>query len=197
MKKRLQIILTFCIAVMLLTSVFAGYFPTPEYVVECTCISNSLIGLLFLFSGIRIIKDGTVFGNWLYGTASVTLLFVFLICMGSLSGAYQMNFKGAFFFLHVINPIAVLVYYLIYINEWEHGRPKRLPLIPVPLLCYLIADYVIGTIAGHYVYGFFKPGELGVGRAFLIGCGIYAGVLILGSAIFGLNRLIHRNRTGR
>ena len=98
MKKRLQIILTFCIAVMLLTSVFAGYFPTPEYVVECTCISNSLIGLLFLFSGIRIIKVGTVFGNWLYGTASVTLLFVFLICMGSLAGAYQMNFKGAFFF---------------------------------------------------------------------------------------------------
>ena len=61
MKKRLQIILTFCIAVMLLTSVFAGYFPTPEYVVECTCISNSLIGLLFLFSVIRIIRGGMVF----------------------------------------------------------------------------------------------------------------------------------------
>ena len=196
-KKKLQIIITFGIALMLLLSVFAGYLPTPKYVIEFTCISNSLIGLLFLFTGIRMIRGGTFFANWFYGTGAVTLLFIFLICMGSLSGAYQMNFKGAFFFLHVINPITVLIYYLIYADERENGKQKRLLLIPVPVLCYLLADYVIGTIARHYVYGFFEPGQLGAGRAFLIGCALYAGVFILGSVAFMGNRVMHQNKNGR
>lgn len=48
MKGYISIILgiVFCV------SVLVGYIPIPEYIVELTCISNTLIGILLIFSGV-------------------------------------------------------------------------------------------------------------------------------------------------
>lgn len=86
MKKILHIIVKFCIAVVLMTSVLAGYWPEPKCIIELTCISNFLLGVIFLLSGIRLLRGKKDYPNIVYSTGSVTLLLVFLVCMGSLSG---------------------------------------------------------------------------------------------------------------
>ena len=72
-------------------AVLIGYLPIPEYLVEFTCISNALGGLLLVADGILNLRGKSVPGVF-YRNISVGIFFVFAICMGSLSGAYHMNF---------------------------------------------------------------------------------------------------------
>ncbi len=80
---------------------------------------------------LNLLKDKN-FPNSFYLNVAVSILMVFLVCMGSFTGAYQFNFKGAFFFLHVINPIVFVICYLFFVNE--RGRKIRF-VLTAPLIC--------------------------------------------------------------
>ena len=75
--------------------------PIPEYLVEFTCISNTLGGLLLITDGILNLNGKSV-PSVFYRNISVGIFFVFAICMGSLSGAYLLfdyilgNIRGSF-----------------------------------------------------------------------------------------------------
>ena len=105
--------------------VLIGYIPQPEYLVELTCVSNMLGGLLLLLDGVLNITKKKAFPNAFYMNITVSILIVFLVCMGSLIGAYKFNFNGAFFFMHVINPIVFVVYYIIFVIICKVFRKKK------------------------------------------------------------------------
>lgn len=76
-----------------------------------------------------------------YLNIAISILVVFLVCMGSLAGAYKFNFKGAFFFMHVINPIAFVICYMIFVNERD--RKIRFVLTaPIMIMLYFLFDYI-------------------------------------------------------
>ena len=108
-------IVKIAVGLLMIVTVLIGYIPQPEYLVELTCVSNTLGGLLLLADGIRNTAKKKKFPNSLYLNAAVSILMVFLVCMGSLTGVYSFNFRGAFFFMHVINPIAFIVCYILFV----------------------------------------------------------------------------------
>ena len=148
---------------LMLAVVFIGYIPQPEYLIELTCVSNTLGGLLLLTDGIFSITKKKTCPNSFYLNITVSLLVVYFVCIGSLTGAYKFNFNGAFFFMHVINPIAFLIYYMLFVNE--HDRKIK------------------------FVYGFIKPEELTLDRAIIAAMIIYALLYLFGLFLFLLNRL--------
>lgn len=190
MKNKIHAFINFGLAAILIISDIIGYWPIPEFIVELTCISNFAIGIILILSGIRILKGKNHFPNIVYSTALVTIMLVFIICLGSLSGMYRMNFTGAFLFLHVINPILFLLYYMVFINEKQNGTYKAVLLTPICALIYLGSDYIIGSIANKFVYGFFEPGELDFLMAILVGLTFYGFMLIIGYILFLVNRLL-------
>ena len=99
-------------------AVLIGYLPIPEYLVEFTCISNTLGGLLLVADGVLNLRGKSVPGVF-YRNISVGIFFVFAICMGSLSGAYHMNFKGAFFYLHQLEKLSVFSISFYNINKYK------------------------------------------------------------------------------
>ena len=101
------------------------------------------------------------------------IFFVFAICMGSLSGAYPMNFKGAFFYLHVLSPVLFILCYILFFNDREGKVTKKLLITPVLMLLYLLFDFVLGKFRGSFVYGFFKPDEVSISDALIIGAVFY------------------------
>ena len=105
---------------LMLVVVFIGYIPQPKYLIELTCVSNTFGGLLLLTDGIISITKRKPCPNSFYLNITVSLLVVYFVCMGSLTGAYKFNFSGAFFFMHVIDPIAFLIYYILFVNEHGH-----------------------------------------------------------------------------
>lgn len=190
MKKSVHITIKFSIGLILIASVFIGYWKEPEYLIELTCISNLLIGAIFFISAIRMAKNKKDFSNTVYLMSLDTIMFVFLICMGSLSGMYHMNFKGAFLFLHVVNPMLVLVYYFLFINENKGRKIKNILIIPFFTLAYLLIDFIVGTFTKKYVYGFFEPSELNLFVALLVGLSIYVVSLLVGLLFYNGNRLL-------
>lgn len=112
------------VGILMLVNVLIGYIPQPEHLVELTCVLNTLGGLLLLVDGILDAIKKESFPNSFYLNVAVSILMVFLVCMGSFTGTYKFNFKGAFFFMHVINPIVFVICYILFVNE--QGRKIRL-----------------------------------------------------------------------
>lgn len=177
----------------MITTVLIGYIPQPEYFVELTCVSNMLGGLLLLADGmLNIIKKETYLKSF-YLNVVVSILIVFLVCMGSFTGAYRFNFKGAFFFLHVINPITFAICYMIFVNE--QGRKMRYALTaPIMTMAYLLFDCIRCQFTGEFVYGFIEPEKLTPVYMIIAGIIIYVFVYLFGLSCFGLNRLVHKRK---
>lgn len=141
------------VGLLILITVVIGYYPMPQYCVEMTCISNTLSGLLLIVDGIlNITKKGQVNGI-LYLTVAVCILSVFFICKASLTGFFKFNFSGAFFFLHVTNPMAFALCWLFLTKPFS-GNKKALFLTPLLMTAYLIFDYILSRFTGKFVYGF-------------------------------------------
>lgn len=186
-------IVKIAIGLLMLATVLIGYKPQPEYFVELTCISNTLGGLLLLADGILSTMKKKKIPNSFYQNIAVSILTVFLVCMGSLTGIYKFNFEGAFFFLHVINPIAFVACYMFFVNEQD--RKHRCVLTaPFMIMVYLLFDYIRCQFTGEFVYGFVSPEELTVAYAIVAGIVIYLFVYLLGLSLFALNRLVHKKK---
>lgn len=176
----------------MVVNVLIGYIPQPEYLVELTCVSNSLGGLLLLADGILNIKKKKSLPNSFYLNVAVSILVVFLVCMGSVAGAYKFNFKGAFFFMHVVNPIAFVLCYMFFVNERD--RKIRFVLTaPIMVMLYFLFDYIRSRFMGEFVYGFVEPEELTFFYAIIAGLIMYLFVYLLGLSLFALNRLVNRH----
>lgn len=185
-------IVKIAVGLLMIIAVIIGYMPQPEYLVELTCISNTLGGLLLLSDGILNMTKKKNLPHAFYLNVSVSILVVFLVCMGSLTGAYNFNFKGAFFFMHVIDPILFIACYMLFVNE--RCRKFRFALTaPVMIMAYLLFDCIRCRFTGKFVYGFIEPEELTFFYAIISGIVIFVFVCVLGLGLFAINRLIHKN----
>lgn len=178
------------LGILMIAAVLIGYIPQPEYLAELTCISNSLGGTLLLVDGISGILKKKISLNLFYLNVAVSILIVFLVCAGSLTGVYKFNFKGAFFFLHVVDPIAFAACYLFFIDEQNH-KTRSVLTAPVMTLAYLVFDYIRYLLTGEFVYGFVDPQKISFVCAIIAGIVIYAFIYLFGLGLFVLNRLIH------
>lgn len=179
------------LGVLMVLCVFIGYIPQPEYLIELTCMSNTIGGLLLLADGILNITKKKNLPNAFYLNVAVSILMVFLVCMGSLTGAYKFNFKGPFFFMHVVNPIVFIVCYLFFVDE--QGRKIRFSLTaPIMTMAYFLFDYIRCLFTGEFVYGFVEPAELTLFYTIIAGFILYLFASLLGLSLFTLHRLVHK-----
>lgn len=178
--------------VLMLSCVLIGYIPQPEYWVELTCISNMLGGLALVADGVLNLTTRKNIPNAFYLNITVSILIVFLVCMGSLTGVYKFNFKGAFFFMHIVNPIAFLVCYLHFCDE-NKRKIKSILTASIMSMVYVLFDYIRCRFTGKFVYGFVEPEKITFFYAVVIGAVLYIFLSLLGLSLFTLNRIVHKN----
>lgn len=166
-------------------SVLIGYIPVPEYVIELTCISNSFIGILLLLTGINVLMKRKKIPGIIYHMWLVTIL---LVCIVSCVGHF--NFHGAFFFLHLVNPLVFLVYYMFFIDDVNNV--KKMLLTPIPVMIYLFFDYIVGICRGTFVYGIFEVDETSFTTIFLIMCVVYVSLLMIAAVTQYINQKIRK-----
>lgn len=181
-----KIVLGACMIVFALI----GYIPIPADLIEMTFISNLACGIVLIVDGILYFKGKSV-PTYIYRNIMVCLFFVFLICTGSLFGAYQMNFKGVFFALHTIFPILFIFIYILLIKDNDTKLVIKVTTTPVMMMVYLLFDFILGQIRGEFVYGMFKVEELGFGWALLAGVVIYLFLALVGWAFIYFNSVVH------
>lgn len=176
----------------IISTVLAGYLPIPEYIIELTCISNLLAGILLTADGLFNLKAKWKLTVIFYRIVCVTLMIVFIVCMVSLLGFYHMNFYDAFLFLHVINPIAFSLLYLMICNE-NSCSIKSTIFSPLFFMLYLLLDYVSGLVNGSFVYGFFNVDTMTFPTTLILGFAAYAFAYFIGLAIYTLNKRLWSN----
>lgn len=182
--RNIKAYISIALGILFCGSVLAGYIPIPEYVIELTCISNSCIGILMLFTGINMLGEKKKIPSIIY---HMWLVVILLVCIISCAGHF--NFHGAFFFLHLINPLVFLIYYMVFIDD-----TKKILLTPIPVIIYLIFDYIIGMIRGKFVYDIFEVNEIDLINIFLIACGVYIFLLIIAVITQHINQKIRKVR---
>lgn len=189
----IEYVVKIAVGLLMVVSALIGYIPQPEYLVELTFVSNTLGGLLLLVDGTLSITKKKKLPNSFYLNVAVSILMVFLVCMGSLTGAYKFNFRGVFSFMHVINPIVFIVCYMLFVNE--QSRKIRFVLTaPIMIILYFVFDYIRCQFAGEFVYGFVEPQELTFFYAIITGLVMYIFMYLLGLSLFALNRLVHKKQ---
>lgn len=179
--KKIKGCVSIILGIVFCASVLVGYTPIPEYLIELTCFSNTLIGILLIFTGINFIVKGKCFSSIFYHMGLVTIL---LVCIVSCVGRF--NFIGAFFFLHLVNQVLFLLYYMVFVEDDKNF--EKILYTPIPVMIYLAFDYIIGRVTGHFVYGIFDVNEMNLICMVLIVCGIYIMLIVLACITQFLNK---------
>lgn len=170
--KKIKGCVSIILGIVFCVSVLVGYIPIPEYLIELTCFSNMLIGILLIFTGINFIVKRKHFSSIFYHMGLVTIL---LVCIVSCVGHF--NFKGAFFFLHLVNPVLFFVYYMFLVEDDKNF--KKILYTPIPVMIYLVFDCILGRVTGHFVYGIFDVDEMNLTLMILIAIGTYIILIVL------------------
>lgn len=185
--KIIKIGLSFTIAFVL---VFTALFTYREHFAETyelTFLSSFAVGVFFVVSGILLLLNKNI-PQILYLCSTILLLIVFFVCI-AFSNQFQMS--GGFVFLHIVNPLLVLVYYFIFCDLTE-TTVKLVPTVAAIPLLYLAFMLIFGSITGNYIYFFMNIEEVGGWYSVLFILGILAGIFAFGFALFYLNRVIKK-----
>lgn len=185
------------IGIIMLVSALFSYIPQPEYMHELTFLSNMAGGILFLSDyALQKVKHKEL-PHVLYLTEAVTISTVFMISVGgTITGLARFNFSGGMFFLHAINPVLVVLYYVLF----RCNRKYRIiysALSPMFLSLYLLFDYIRFLITHELVYNLFPADELTFLIAVIIGLLSYVFAAVLGTAIWGIGRGVSSIKNNR
>lgn len=172
MERNIKAYISIVLGILFCGSVLVGYMKNAEYVIELTCISNSCIGVLLLFTGINILGKKKKFSGTIYHMWLVAILLVSII-----SWVGHFNYYGAFFFLHFVNPLLFLVYYIVFIDDAKKYIKNLLT--PMLVMGYLVFDYIIGKLRGKFIYGIFKVDEIDFADIVMVVFGVYISLLVI------------------
>ena len=185
--KLLNISVTFLLSLLLIISPLYAYRGNYTYTYELTFLSNFSTGIFMLIAGILLCVDKKA-PQILFLDFSMLLLIVFGVTV-SFSGNFNMT--GDMFFLHVINPILFIAYYLIFSDQNTTKKGLVLTVLCMPVT-YLIFAVFYGRIAGNYIYFFLDYNRNGVGYMCIFILGIAVGTALVGFFMYYLNRWLRK-----
>ncbi len=165
---------------MLITSLYT-YIPYAQCMYQMTFIVNMTGALLFITGGILGIARKKSIPGVLYLMHAVAISLVFLITeTATVLGMMNFNLDDrAMVFLHIINPIISISFYLGSENK-EPFSLKSILISPMFFLSYLVFDYTRFLIKHKFVYGLFSKDNMTFMKAVTIGVSAYIVSAIIG-----------------
>lgn len=179
------------IGILCIAAVLAGYYKDLTHMGEYCFISGMLVGTFFLFSFIYKVRAKKQLPVWLYFDCMIALLIILIATV-----SIRLNLEGAFWFIHIINPIIVFLYWCFFCNHREISNPAWIATDLIFPLCYLLFAFVLGKMSGTTPF----PASLifnmrSMGNVLLTIVGLSVVFLILGYMLHFINRFIHIKRS--
>lgn len=186
MIKRNTIIPSIIGIILILTTIitYLGHF---TYLYELTFLSNFGAGIFFIIVAIMNYKNKNI-PQIIYLCFTILLLMVFLICIAFIT---EFNFSGGLLFLHVINPLIVLLYFAYICNMKDVKKVSVLSVLIMPLI-YLIFAIIYGNMTENYIYFFLDYKSKGIAFSVAFIFVVALCIVLISYGIYFLNILLHR-----
>lgn len=186
--KIIKISTMFVLAFTFLFTALYSYSDSWEYLYELTFLSNFLTGLFLLIAGILSFLNKSV-PQFMFLDFTVLLLIVFGVCVSFIT---EFNFENGFLYLHIVNPLLMLVFFLFGSDQSRVKRQQLFTVLAMPFV-YLIFASIFGAATGNYIYFFLNYTEYGIGNTLLFIFGILIGIIVVSAGLCCLNKLIHKH----
>jgi len=186
------------LGILFILTIYMGYctiffndFSEVKHLAEYCFISGMSVGVIFLFSPFYYRIKGRRMPDWLYFNCMISILIILIATF-----AVQLNLEGVFWFIHLINPVALFLYWIVFCDHNSITKPSIIATVVVFPICYIAFSYILLRITGYCA---FPANLILVGNSYLIQIAIIAGLctcfLGLGHLLHFLNRYIHKNST--
>ena len=176
-------------SILFILSVILGYYKDISHMSEYCFISGLLVGITFFLSYLYQQKHEKPLNACIYLACLVDIFVIFVATV-----SIGLNLEGAFWFIHIINPIILLIYWFVFCDQRIMNWKGTFAVVVFPLL-YMLFAFILFKISGNCPF----PASL----IFMDYTGFIPLVIIvalaialwvLGYILHMLNRLIRRNK---
>lgn len=193
MKSKIDNISNLLIGILCIITVIAGYYKDITHMSQWCFISGMVVGCIFIFAFFYGRIKHNKIPAILY-LDSMIVLFLILIATVFI----RLNLEGAFWFIHIINPMVVLAYFFVFCDCLTIKKPKLVLTSLIFPLAYIIFAFCLWKVSGNCPF----PANLILKwDTPLIPLGLIVLlsliILALGYAMFYLNRFIFQKRVER
>ena len=177
------------LSILFILSVILGYYKDVSHMSEYCFISGLLVGITFFISYLHQQKRGKALNACIYLACVVDIFIIFIATV-----SIGLNLEGAFWFIHIINPIILVIYWFVFCDQRIMNWKGTLSVVLFPLL-YMLFAFVLFKISGSCPF----PASLFfmdyTGLIPLVILVVLVVVLwVLGYILHMLNRFIRRNK---
>lgn len=130
------------LSILFITSVLLGYYKDISHMSEYCFLSGMLVGVVFFVSFLLQQKHGKLLHPSVYLACFVDVFVIFAATV-----AIGLNLDGAFWFIHIINPIIIAAYWFIFCDQRSMNWKGTFSVLVFPLL-YMLFAYVLYKTCG-------------------------------------------------
>lgn len=131
------------LSILFIISVILGYYKDVSHMSEYCFISGILVGITFFVSFLQQQKHGKLLHPCVYLACLVDIFVIFIATV-----AIGLNLDGAFWFIHIINPIILVIYWFIFCDQRTMNWNGVFSVAAFPLL-YMLFAFILFKISGN------------------------------------------------
>ncbi len=175
LRKYIDLALSF----LFIASAILGYYKDISHMNEYCFISGILVGITFFMSFLRHKKRDTPLPACVYLACFIDIFVIFIATI-----AIGLNLEGAFWFIHIINPISLTFYWFIFCDQRSMDWKGTFSVVVYPLL-YILFAFILFKISGKCPF----PASL----IFMNYSGLVSLIIIIviTTILYGLGYLLH------
>lgn len=191
MNKKCERPVTLGLSVIFILTALYCYWGRTGSMHELTFLSNFSAGI-FLFGAFLCRLLGKRVPQILYLDCMMLLFLVLMVCT-SFTGVFKFN--GMFLFLHLLNPLFMIVYYFLFCDMNCVKKSSHVLSVMILPLLYLLFAAAYGKVTGDSIYFFLNIYKYGYGYCVSFVLVLSMALVMAGCAMFYLNKMICRARS--
>lgn len=130
------------LSILFILSVILGYYKDFSHMSEYCFISGLLVGITFFISYLHQQKRKKTLNACIYLACMVDIFVIFIATV-----SIGLNLDGVFWFIHIINPIILMIYWFVFCDQRLMNWKGTLSVVVFPLL-YMLFAFVLFKISG-------------------------------------------------